>query len=35
VHPSSILRTEPSHRDEAYTAFVNDLRLLSTLTGFS
>ena len=35
VHPSSILRTDASHRDEAYAAFVNDLRLLSTLTGFS
>ncbi len=35
VHPSSILRTEAAHRDEAYASFVNDLRLLSTLTGFS
>jgi probable DNA metabolism protein len=35
VHPSSILRTEAAHRDDAYAAFVNDLRLLSTLTGFS
>ena len=35
VHPSSLLRTDASHRGEAYTAFVNDLRLLSTLTGFS
>lgn len=35
VHPASILRTEASHRDAAYTAFVDDLRLLSTLTGFS
>ncbi len=35
VHPSSILRTEPSQRDEAYASFVNDLRILSTLTGFS
>jgi DNA polymerase len=35
VHPSSILRTEPAQRDDAYAAFVNDLRILSTLTGFS
>jgi DNA polymerase len=35
VHPSSILRAEPSQRDEAYAMFVNDLRLLSSLTGSS
>ena len=35
VHPSSILRTDASQRENAYAAFVNDLRLLSTLTGFS
>jgi uracil-DNA glycosylase len=35
MHPSSILRAEAWQRNEAYTAFVNDLRLLSTLTGFS
>ena len=30
VHPSSILRTEGPERDEAMTAFVDDLKVAAT-----